>query len=115
MSPAGNAAPWEVDVEGPTCIAPAPPGVLEEEPESLDPRKLFTDSIVGRLPTPAQPLDLVELGAPVSWRPPPPEPPVFAQPTEVARTTLGAAHALGAAIVVFTAALTSAVLYVYFH
>ncbi|HEY8076025.1 MAG TPA: hypothetical protein VIF62_17985 [Labilithrix sp.] len=117
MSPAGNAYIWEVDEEGPTRIAAAPE--IESEPESLDPRKLFTDSVMGRLRTPEQPLDLVQLGAPTSWRPPPPEPPVFApwnktQPSEVV-STLGMAHALGAAVVVFTATLTSVLLYVYFH
>ncbi len=117
MSPAGSAYIWEVDEEGPTCIASAPHD--EPAPESLDPRKIFTDSIIGRVPTPAEPLDLVELGAPESWRPPPPQPIPFAPWTKHERSevvsTLGAAHALGAAVVVFTAALTSVLLYVYFH
>lgn len=94
--------------------------------ESLDPRNLFTDS-VRQLPAQAidEPLDLVELGAPESWRPPPPSfrvatPPPSSTPTarmprsEVV-STLGAAHVLGAAIVVGTAAFTSALLYFYFH
>ena len=93
----------------------------EEEPESLDPAKLFTDSVMGprnafavqQPPTPPQSLDVVYLSAPprpevvIPTRAPRPEP--------RRRPGLAMSHFIGAGVVLATIATTASLLYIYFH
>jgi hypothetical protein len=92
--------------DGPTRIAQAP--------DSLDPAKLFTDSVMGPRAAYAPP-DVGYLQAPQRPQPMMMPPTRAPRPEPMRESSITASHFVGAAVVLATIATTASLLYIYFH